>query len=86
MGPSWDYPKSQPEQGLVTSACPQGNACREECCSQRELCLVKASITLAVVTPITRGCLQGAWVHMACFTGLLLDCGARRLARMSGSS
>lgn len=85
VGPSWDYSRSQPEQGLMTSACPWGNACGEECCSLRELCLTKASITLAVVTPITWGCLQGAWVHMACFMGLLLDCGTRRV-EMSGSS
>lgn len=42
MGPSWDYRRSLPEQGLMTSACPWGNACGEECCSLRELCLAKA--------------------------------------------
>lgn len=51
-----------------------------------ELWLTKASITLAIVTSITWGCLQGAWVHMACSMGLVLACGSRRMERMSGSS
>lgn len=30
VGPSWDHPSSQPEQGLMTTACPWGNASGEK--------------------------------------------------------